>query len=191
MRGREGQRHSLAPSLTDMRVADTEGETLRGEVDGACVSHLCLRPLWLWMLLRLPSRFTEGGVGPLPARRAADRRGPWGALGTHRLSITWDSNRDQRCQTWFLAINSGSRTSNHKSVIFLSSNKMKMPAFVVKSQETQKKGLRGDIGMPHGQTNHCFQPDAKLRAEPLQPGREYSKTALPPHRLWACSSRLE
>lgn len=32
---REGQRHSLAPSLTDMRVADTEGETLRGEVDGA------------------------------------------------------------------------------------------------------------------------------------------------------------
>ena len=190
MWGREGQRRSLAPSLTDMHVADTEAETLRGEVDGAGVSHLRLRPLWLWMPLRLPSWFTGGGVGPLSAGRAADRRGPQGGPGRRRLSIDWDSNRDQRCQTWFLAINSGSRTSNHKSVIFLSSGKMKMPAFVVKNQETQK-GAWGDIGMPHRQTNHCFHPDAKLRAETLQPGWEYSKTALPPHRLWACSSSLE
>lgn len=82
-----------------------------------------------------------------PARRGWDQAQVWpsaswkglphGPRGGQTIGISRESSRVWRCQTRFLASNFGSRTSNQESVIFLCSNKMKMPALAIKNQENQ------------------------------------------------------
>ena len=162
------ERGKGAPSswLTDPHLADPEGETLNGEVDKPAVSHLYLRPVWCC------SGSLAGPLGVSISMELALCRLKGQPTGTSRepqISTGWDNSSDQRCQTWFLAISLGNRTSNQESVIFLSSNKMKMRIRRI------NKEFEETSASPTGNTNHCFHADASRRAEALQPGQVQTK----------------